>query len=86
MAFRSIGSDRTDIAFEGSQGIPGAFEDNNSFRGEAAGLLEIIVTVNFLCTLHNVQHGGICSRTYGACSGVAPFVSGMLPDAIVVVV
>ena len=59
MAFRSIGSDRTDIAFEGSQGIPGAFEDNNSFRGEAAGLLGIIVTINFLCTLHNIQHGGI---------------------------
>ena len=59
MAFRNIGSTSTEIAIEGSQGLPGAYEDNNSFRGEAAGLLGIIVTVNFLCILYNIRYGGI---------------------------
>ena len=59
MAFQSIGTDIDQPAIEGGQGLPGSYVDNNSFRGEVAGLLGAVVTVNFLCIIYNIHHGSI---------------------------
>ena len=59
MAFRNVGTDLDHPAFQGGQGIPGSYEDNNSFRSEAAGLLGLLTTVNLICIINNISSGGI---------------------------
>ena len=58
-AFTSLHKEGTHECMTGHMKIPGRQEDQDSYRGELAGLLGIITTVNFICILHHVTTGRV---------------------------
>ena len=61
-AFTAMSHDDSEPAFQGSFPIPGRYKEQDAYRSELAGLLGIMMTVNFLCIPYNVQK---CKVTVG---------------------
>ena len=55
-AYTAMHEEDTLPAFKGSFGIPGRIKEQDSYRSELAGLLGIIMTVNFLCIIYNITN------------------------------
>ena len=58
-AYTAMHEEDTLPAFKGSFGIPGRIKEQDSYRSELAGLLGIIMTVNFLCIIYNITKGKV---------------------------
>ena len=46
-------------AAEGNQKIPGRPNDQTSYRAELAGILALITSINFICTLEKINTGQV---------------------------
>ena len=56
--FLYIGKDDTNL-FEGGNHVPGREKDQNSFRAELAGILALVLIINYICKEHEITSGEI---------------------------
>ena len=57
--YKSLHHDDKQPAFQGAQKIPGRADDQTSYRAELAGILLLMMTVNYICMSKHVHTGKI---------------------------